>query len=214
MRHTLRLLALLALLLPAAAFAQDGAEQVPPTKDEPQTLFGGDIDLGGFGGPLLKFTGLADEAAVLVGGRGGLLIGKSFWVGGGGMGMLNRIHVARLPGESEETTSFSYGGPMMGFVILSDRLVHAEIAALVGGGSIGFQKPSGVDEDGEPDFDTDPDAFFVFEPELNVEVNVLSFFRVGAGLAWRFMGGVDTGNWESGDFDGLAGQLILKFGSF
>jgi hypothetical protein len=51
-----------------------------------ETLFSGNVEHGGFGGPVVKFTQIKDEFGVLVGGRGGWIINHSFVLGAGGYG--------------------------------------------------------------------------------------------------------------------------------
>jgi hypothetical protein len=57
-----------------------------------QTLVGnGEISNGGFGGPVIKYTQIKNEPAILVGGRGGWIINHTFVIGGGGYGLANQI---------------------------------------------------------------------------------------------------------------------------
>jgi hypothetical protein len=54
-----------------------------PVLAQEATLINGEIESGGFGGPVLKVTSINGENAVLVGGRGGWIINHSFVLAAG-----------------------------------------------------------------------------------------------------------------------------------
>ena len=54
----------------------------------------------------------------------------------------------------------------------------------------------------------------VLEPAANVELNMTSYFRVNFGAGYRWVTGVDSPGFSSGDFSALEGVLTFKFGSF
>jgi hypothetical protein len=56
-----------------------------------ETLFKGDIQTGGFGGPVIKLTRINDQGALMVGGRGGWIINHCLALGGGGYGIVNDV---------------------------------------------------------------------------------------------------------------------------
>ncbi|MBN1426023.1 hypothetical protein JXA88_15850, partial [Candidatus Fermentibacteria bacterium] len=58
-------------------------------QEQPETLLKGPIENGGFGGLVVKFSQLADQTAVFVGGRGGWILNHTFVIGGGGYGLAN-----------------------------------------------------------------------------------------------------------------------------
>lgn len=173
-------------------------------QDEAETLLQGDIDHGGFGGPVVKFSQVYDNSAVLVGGRGGWIIDHVISIGGGGYGVVSRIETA-----PNQILEMGYGGFEMEFIVSSDRLIHATICILAGAGG------TTVHADGfDPDEELEGDAFFVLEPAVNAELNITGFFRVTAGIGYRYVSGVEKFNLSDSDIGGLAGSLTFKFGSF
>ena len=77
---TLSKVIVLSLILSFQLFAQE------------ETLLGSsEVTHGGFGGPVIKYTQIKGEPAVLVGGRGGWIINHTFIIGGGGYGLVNDI---------------------------------------------------------------------------------------------------------------------------
>lgn len=171
----------------------------------------GEMSNGGFGGPVIKYTQIKNEPAVLIGGRGGWIINHTFVIGGGGYGLANQIEADYFIDYSKPYINFGYGGLELEYIIQSDQLVHFSIYTLIGAGSVNYRDNS---HGGWEDWDYNNDEFFVFEPALNVEVNITSFFRINAGANYRYISGVNYDNLTNEDFSGFSGVLTLKFGSF
>jgi hypothetical protein len=164
---------------------------------EEKTLISGEIESGGYGGPVVKLSSVNNEFCVFIGGRGGWIINHAFVVGGGGYGLATDIFV------SGKKLVMGYGGLELGYVFLSDSLVHFTLHSLLGFGGVSLE--------------TDPmsaDEFFVIEPEATVVLNVSRFFRIAAGASYRFVTGVTTSGLSDAALSGLTGQLVFKFGSF
>ena len=205
--------ALLSLLFTGGALAQ-----------EHETLFGSDLDHGGFGGVVTKLTPIRGEAGVLVGGYGGWLIDHRLMLGLGGYGLSNQVRASAdaeaiyAPADEPLYIEFGYGGFMIEYVIAPSRLLHVNVQALIGGGSVTYR------EDWHDDFlDDNPntrrygrrEALFVAEPTVNAELNVTTWMRISAGVGYRFVTGVDElRGLENTDLSGLSGTLALKFGGF
>ena len=56
-----------------------------------ETLLSGNIESGGFGGFVVRFSEIGGAFAVLAGGRGGWIINHTFVLGGGGYGLANDV---------------------------------------------------------------------------------------------------------------------------
>ena len=181
-------------------------------KAQEQTLVGnGEMSNGGFGGPVIKYTQIKNEPAILVGGRGGWIINHTFVIGGGGYGLANQIDADYFSNFSKPYIDFGYGGLELEYIIQSDKVVHFSIYTLIGAGGVNFRDNSFDDWD---DWDFNSDEFFVLEPALNVEVNITRFFRINAGASYRYISGLNYNNLKNEDFSGFSGALTLKFGSF
>jgi hypothetical protein len=186
---------LLVLVLSISASAQE------------QTLMGGTIDHGGFGGPMIKVGQIKGEGAILVGGRGGWIINHTFVLGGGGYGLVNEIKIKEIGG-TNYYLAYGYGGLELEYIHDSDNLVHYTIHTLFGGGSLNLRTRS---------FDMDNrqgDLFFIVEPGASIDFNVTSFFRFGVGASYTFVSGVNFENLQNSDFGGLSGVITFKFGKF
>ena len=186
-----------------------------------ETLLGsGEVTHGGFGGPVIKYTQIKGEPAVLVGGRGGWIINHTFIIGGGGYGLVNDMKANNpliiVPGITKPYLNFGYGGLELEYIIESDKLLHFSVYSLIGAGGVSYRE--GLFNHNGTDWDHDgnspSDAFFVFEPAANVELNIISFLRINAGVSYRFVSGVNFDDLKNSDLAGISGQLTLKFGAF
>lgn len=140
-----------------------------------ETLMEGDLRHGGFGGPVVKLTQVDDRFGVLVGGRGGWIINGSFVLGAGGYGLANGGNFEHLTNVLADRgrLAMGYGGLELAYVHRPDELVHLSMGVLIGAGGLVWT-PEGLSGN------QNDDAFFITEPELDVVVNVTSFFRPGS----------------------------------
>ncbi len=187
-----------------------------PLFSQQQTLIKGDVTHGGFAGPVLKYSKMLDQDAILVGMRGGWLIGKRLYIGGAGYGLVNEIESKTENAGTDSARSFSlglgYGGLEMGFIVASDRLIHMTFQVLFGAGGVAHADMNDLDNiDIE---NLDGDAFFVMEPAVDVELNVASFFRICLGASYRWISDVDMNEFGDTDISGFSAVLTLKFGRF
>lgn len=170
-----------------------------------QTLLDSEFESGGFGGPVVKFSQVMDDFAVFMGGRGGWIINHTLAIGGGGYGLVNNIPAPENP---DYIMVLGYGGIELTYIIASDRLIHTNIYALIGGGSLDFR------ERGYEDDTYDGDTFFIVEPGVDMIVNMTSFFRIGLGIHYRLISEVDYPGILNEDLDGPSVSVTFKFGHF
>ena len=95
----------------------------------------------------------------------------------------------------------------------SDKLLHYSLSALLGAGSLGVDEHQNND-DSYNEHDHHSDTVFVFEPSMNGIVNINPWFRLGAGISYRFVNGANIIDVDSNDVGGPAATLIFKFGKF
>jgi hypothetical protein len=174
-----------------------------------ETLISGNIESGGFGGPVLKIGSINGEAGILVGGRGGWIINHSFILGGGGYGLVNDIKAKTLGPNGERYLNFGYGGVELEYVSQSNRLVHLSFMTLIGAGAISWR-------DNNIRFGVNPESatFFIAEPEVNVSLNVTEYFRMSAGVSYRFISGAQSLASSNANLSGPTGVLTFRFGKF
>ncbi len=171
-----------------------------PALAQEETLLDDRFESGGFGGPVVKFSEVADAFAVFAGGRGGWIINHTLVIGGGGYGLANDIDLDGVPFLGRDV-EFGYGGLELEYINSSDELLHFTIYLLIGGGGLTTNL-------------TDGETVFVLEPAANVEFNITTYFRLNLGAGYRLVAGVDTPELEDNDLSALNGVVTLKFGSF
>ncbi|GJQ61925.1 MAG: hypothetical protein SCALA702_09780 [Melioribacteraceae bacterium] len=171
----------------------------------------GHIEHGGFGGPVVKFAQVKGEFGLLVGGRGGWLINHSFVLGGGGYGLTNNIKTDININGSTRRVQYGYGGVYLAHFFDPYKIVHVNIGLLIGAGATNISDGDYFDNEGTFD---NSDSFFALEPEVSLDLNVTSFFRVGAGISYLYVSGVDRYGLEDSDFSGPSLFLDFKFGKF
>ncbi|HHT04983.1 MAG TPA: hypothetical protein GXZ97_01780 [Hydrogenispora sp.] len=191
------LVAVFICVLSAPAFARD------------EVLVGGPIEHGGYGGPSLKVGPVMDKARFFIGGYGGWYINHTFMIGGGGYGLINEVK-APVSGKQGEKLYFEmgYGGLVLEYVNKSHRLVHFTINTLLGGGGIQYRSSE------DWPFNYKDDSFFIVEPCICVELNITTHFRMGLGVGYRYIDGVDLPGITDEDLTGVVANFDLKFGSF
>ncbi len=177
-----------------------------------QTLLGeGKMEYGGYGGPVVKFTSINGNAAVLVGGKGGWIINHTFILGGAGYGLVNNVDARVASPLGEPYVDFGYGGLTLEGIVCSDQLVHLSVETLIGGGTVGFRNDwTNYDRHDDRTYD----GVFVLEPGVNVQLNVASWFRADIGGSYRYVSGVSIPASSNADLRGFAGSLSLRFGKF
>jgi len=177
-----------------------------------ETLFSGQIDHGGFGGPVFKLTSISGETALLAGGRGGWILklspDKSLVIGGGGYGLVTDVKATNVFRNNQQLyLSLGYGGLEFEYIYRPLKLVHVGAQALIGGGGVSYRY-----KNNDNTFDTD--SFFAFEPGVNAIVNVAKIFRISGGLSYRFISGSNLIGATDSNLSGWSGVLTLKFGKF
>lgn len=204
-------LALLASISSTALAAASPPGPLPsPPRDE--TLFGpGDFHVGYFGAPVLKAAEVQGNWALLLGGRGGVVLGHTLAFGVGGYICTEFVNQDIYTYEGPPDLLFMYGGLEVEYVLFSHKLVHATGQALIGGGSlVEEQNDEWYHHGGNQIYD----GFFVVEPGVSVELNVLSFFRVAVGAGYLYVNGVELEGLANEDFSGPTAMVQFKFGSF
>ena len=189
------------------------------TQAQEETLFGDSkITHGGYGGPELKVTQINGEWGLAVGGRGGWIISSSLSLGGGGYGIVTNHIVDYSNSNSDVQLNVGWGGGFIEYINSSNSVFHFTVNSLIGAGGASFFVNDDGSHWGNPIGESS--SFFVFEPGVTIDVNLLRFFRISAGVSYRFVSGLELFNSngalliEDKDFSGMGFNLCFKFGEF
>ena len=207
---------LIAIMMGISLYAQE--ENKP--QQEYKSLFGGtEITHGGYGGLSINYSRIDGEDAVLVGARGAWIINHGIAIGIAGYGFANELKYKRtFKGYSGKyILAGGYGGLLIEPIIGAFKPVHISIPILIGAGGVTYM-------DEYWDIYDDPfyykpyyeysDAFFVFEPGVEIELNMVKFMRLAFGGYYRFTFGIDLEGSKSNMMNGFSTGITLKFGKF
>ena len=163
-----------------------------------ESLFGSEkFTFGGLGGPIIKFSQLGNGVITTIGGRGLFTINRLISIGGGGYGMVAQ---SQLTLGGEEIVKFGYGGPGIGLKLFAHKLIHIDFFNLFGFGGMQLKNSN------------KKGALFIIEPELNAELNLTKFWKLGLGASYRFAIAGKALEMDSTALFGFGGQVYCQFG--
>jgi hypothetical protein len=176
---------------------------------------------GGFGGHLslnVKGTEVYDEASLLLGGELVFTLNHALNIGVAGYGMPTRVKFEDDgPNFTEDLyLEMGYGGLFIEPVFFDQKVVHFTIPVLIGGGWSGLSNLSLYDVDNQHDqlLLYDETIFFVLEPGINLEVNLVRNVKLMAGGSYRYVNGSDMRGVEDEDLGGLTFGAGIRVGWF
>jgi len=163
--------------------------------EEMQTVFGkkdGKTDHGGYGAFTIGYNKIDDKDAMVMGGRAGWLIDHHFTLGLVGYGFFNNVSNYNNSNNNSEDYAISggYGGLFFEPIFMPNRPVHIAVPVVFGVGGA-TANPGNWDDDNWDYYNYDSDVFLVFEPGVEVEFNIMRFFRIAVGSTYRWTNGID-----------------------
>ncbi len=204
---------LLSLVLVATlSFAQE-TETIYSNKpaDRPMnTLIKSDKGFGGHLSLNVKGTEVYDETVVLAGGELVFTLNHALNIGVAGYGMPSRVEY-KDPNKDYFWTpnvEMGYGGLFVEPVFFDQQVVHFTVPVLIGAGWAGLSDSRYYSSSNHDQYKVlDETAFFVFEPGLNMEVNLARNVKFTLGGSYRMISGTDFRDAQITDSD-LSGFSI------
>jgi hypothetical protein len=226
MRKQVGLITLGFVLLSLTAQAQLSEDE------QMRTLFGSPevTSVGGYGVLDMGYTQINQLDAVYIGARAMAVINHSMAFGLGGKAIISRpVNDVHLNHEYE--FAGGYGGVYVEPIVGAFRPVHLSFPVLIGAGGIGYLKHWGNYDENENDrvIDEDSYAYFVFEPGVELEFNVIKWMRFALVGSYRltsdvklkydkpYLSDADYGGTPIAPSDFLRSYnvgIVLKFGRF
>lgn len=146
-----------------------------------QTLMGSGLKVSGFGGFMTNFSTIDNSLVQFTGGGGGVLLNRSLFLGGFGLGSVNSISLSNTA-QLVSMSQFGYGGLWLGYIFLPDHALHFGIDTKLGWGSISYSL--------FPSSSTDwTENVYVMHPGAFIEANITEWFKVNAGMGYRLVNG-------------------------
>jgi len=205
------------LTLTLFAFYAKAQENISSNNEEIKTLFGEVKSSGGYGAPVYRFGIINKHSAYINGGRGAWIINHKFAFGGGGTSFKSEIMYDNSTDVNYQITG-GYGGLLFEPILMYKFPIHLTIPILIGGGGYSYTVKDYMNED----YIEDTKAFFVAEPGLEFELNVLKFFRLNFGAYYRYTignrlryyDGLVIENVRADALNDFSFGITLKFGKF
>lgn len=186
-----------------------------PAFGQQQTLFSGTVEQGVYGAPTAKFTQIADDWGIMIGGRIEWIADHQFGVGIGAYALgPAQIYSSFLIEGKALTLRMTHVGAHFEYFIRPNDLVHATVDAFVGAGGLYYTITEG-DQDKNPRPDNfGAEIFSMIEPGINLEMNLTSYLHFSIGGSYRLAFNVDYQDLKGSDLNGLSATAALRVGFF
>lgn len=178
-------------------------------------------NLGGYGAITNKFTKINGDYANMVELYGGWYINHKLMLGASLAATTNNIPVPMehsVNPRKDVKMSYEYGqfGLMSEYVLSSHRAIHVAFQMFAGTGfTLQYERYTNDWEDNHyHDYTHDDDWFFVAEPGVKVEFNVLKWMRFSPGVSYRLAAGSNGRGLSDDKISGASINATLKFGKF
>ncbi len=214
-----QLLYIALILLSITSLGQKYMDTNDPKDQEVKSLLSKNNDLNAFGALDIKVGDLMSERGLLVGAYGGFIINRRYLFGVAGYGLVTNVEFEGLvPGQStpkQLNLHGGYGGIMIGGTIAPRELIHISIPIVLGAGSLEVvDKDFFTSNPADSEFTVENSVFFVAEPGIEVEFNITKYFRLGAGMTYRYISGTELENVKDEDISGTTAMISFRFGRF
>jgi hypothetical protein len=200
--------------------AQQGTTK---NSNEMKTLFGkdGKPAVGWFIGLDQGYTQFDTRDVWVCGLNFGMIIDHQLTIGLSGNGWNNRKGMFYEDVTETEGAYLEggYGGLLLAYTLFPESAVHVTFPVLIGGGGASYVSDYEIPEWDEDEWDSehyvlDDDVFFVIEPGVRAEVNLLRFMRLDAGVSYRYTDGLQLLNTSENLMNNFTATVGLKFGKF
>ncbi len=220
MKKITTVIVILALAVPAIV-AQESDTLSMKEKQERnprnvQTVFDPHAGNGGYGAFSVGYTTINGRDALLMGGRGEWIIGHGFGLGFGGYGFVNDP-VYNTIEQLNYSLAGGYGGLMLEPILFGWFPVHVAFPILIGAGGVSsFSYVTDWSDPYEyyPANYEEAAAFFVTEVGMEVEFNLVHFFRLALFGSYRYTTDIIIDNANPDALRGWSAGMTFKFGSF
>jgi len=166
-------------------------------------------------GQYSKFNG---QNASFSGLYGGVMINHKLMIGVGGYGLTSRHKGFGLNAATHKQNywQMGYGGLVLEYTVMGNKNIHFTAGTLLGGGIIKNGKGRGtIPENGSDELkDIDASGFYAVQPAVNIEVIAARWIRIGAGVGYRYIAGVNQQGIGNSDMSAPTASLSVKFGLF
>lgn len=196
------------------AFSQEDESIMTGNDKQLQTLFGDPVSHGAYGGLSFYYSSIDGKNAYLAGIRGGWIIDHRLVIGLAGFGFANDIYMDDVLNGKGFDLVGGYGGLLIEPIIMPRYPVHLSFPVIIGAGGAAYIDQHYWNNEYHDWFTEDSDAFFVIEPGVEVEINLINHFRIAFGVSYRHTEDLKLINTNTDVLNGFNYGMSLKFGKF
>ena len=223
-KQILILMLLIVVAVPLMAQTESTTPSSENGSGEIKTLFKSPQNppkIGYYISPEFAWTWFGDKDVLLGGLSAGVIINHSFTVGLAAKAIVNsnNLWYDRVQDTTGAYLYGGYGGIKFEFKLFPEKPVHLSFPLVIGGGGMVYntwQHGDHMDYNyvNYSGYSLDSDGFFVIEPGVMVELNLLKFMRLNAGATYRYTAGFDLVNTSAGLLNNFNANISLVFGKF
>jgi hypothetical protein len=184
---------------------------------EYRTLFGrdGNHSNGVYGALTFNYGMIDGQDALMTGIKGGWIIDHKLTLGIAGTGFMNDLRFTDKLKNDAVNLAGGYGGLLIEPIIAPFSPIHITFPVIIGAGGVAYVNYNwwNYENNQEPTV-WDSDAFFVIEPGIEIEFNIVRFMRLAVGASYRHTSNVRLNNTDGDVLRGFNGGFSLKFGKF
>ncbi len=189
---------------------------------EIRTLTGNNnISNGFYAGINLGYSPIAHKYAALTGVRLAWIMNHSLAVGISGTVFITDLNHNNITND-DFSLAGGYGGLYLEPIFFAKNPIHFSIPLTIGmGGIYGWDETFYIDSWNNKRYDLheDWDTFFVIEPGLELDMNVVRFMRLSLGVTYRMTGDIYMRSVENITINEnalrkISGYFSIKFGKF
>lgn len=175
------------------------------------------IEYGGYGSFGVGYTTIDSKDALIINVKGAWVVNHTIGFGLAGYGFYNNLNKSN--NDQEQYLAGGYGGFYFEPVAFSKSPVHLSFPILIGGGAASTI-PNNYLDNPNSNYNYDYDVFFVLEPGVELEFNMVKFFRLALGATYRYTNGVKLEypglepEIPINALDGFNFYMNFKFGKF
>jgi hypothetical protein len=173
-----------------------------------------EIEYNFFLGPECKVGPMIDGVHVYSGLKAGMILNNKIAVGLSGGGILSSIGYKDYVEDTHLKAIVVCGGFFFDIIIPSRFPVQISFPNLLGISGVTFFS-NGIDSRNRDDLELlEGGTFFIYEPAINLEINIIKFMRIGLGGGYRLALGEDMDRLLAQELSDITFNINLKFGSF
>ncbi len=179
---------------------------------EMETLLGSIQSSGGYGAFSLHYASIDNKHAFMMGARGVWVANHSLALGVGGKGFFSEYHYDETLNGEVNLQGF-YGGLHLEPILGAKEALHFAFPVMIGGGRIAHANEFSGDYYYESNIN-DVDGFFAIEPGVELEVNMMRYFRLSLGAYYLYTNPINLYGTPEDALNGFNFGVTFKFGSF